>query len=191
MKHWCLTFCLVIAALFGSINPALSEARKFSSDLPTCEGSPARIWNFNHIQRLNWNNCYGIVKYSFRMGEIFLKRQTREGEFISRRLVKGYDTLNVGFINDTPSLHKQGPSKKPNKTIRAAPLKSAFIKLSKEQRKQLQSNLKNLGCYIPLLTAFTAEEHLVGLQLTTKSNLVILTSRYQAMSLLWLRLCWL
>ena len=42
MKHWCLTFCLVIASLFGSVGEG------FASDLPPCvESAPV------------WNNCFG------------------------------------------------------------------------------------------------------------------------------------
>ena len=75
MKHWCLTFCLVIASLFGSINPALSETRKFSSDLPTCQGSP--IKRDDDYIRLKWTNCYGVVKYPFMMAA--LRFPTKEG----------------------------------------------------------------------------------------------------------------
>ena len=142
MKHWCLTFCLVIAALFGSINPALSETRKFSSDLPTCRYSPINRDDVH--RRLSWTNCYGAVKYPFMMAA--LRFPTKEGVFVTGRLVKGYDTYN-NWIDETAVLKKQDSSSKSNTLIKPSPLKSAFIKLPKEQRKVLQSNLKNLGYY--------------------------------------------
>ena len=142
MKHWCLTFCLVIVALFGSINPALSETRKFSSDLPTCQGSP--IKRDDDYIRLKWTNCYGVVKYPFMMAA--LRFPTKEGVYVTGRLVKGYDTYN-NWIDKTAVLKQQGSSSKSNTLIKPSPLKSAFIKLPKEQRKVLQSNLKNLGYY--------------------------------------------
>ena len=42
MKHWCLTFCLVIASLFGSVG--LGNA----ANLPNCP-----------TQGYGWHNCFG------------------------------------------------------------------------------------------------------------------------------------
>jgi hypothetical protein len=141
MKHWCLTFCLAIVALFGSMLAAMSETRRFHSDLPTCEGSPA---NHNGATRYNWHKCYGKMVYALRFDT--LKRPTREGEFVSKRLVKGYDYYG-DWIDKSALSNTQAALKKQNSAPGHTALKSTFIKLPESQRKLIQSNLKNLGYY--------------------------------------------
>ena len=68
MKHWCLTFCIVVAALFVSINSALSETRKLSSGLPTCQENPVKDKDLI-------NNSE--VKKSIKVAEKLMKGQGR------------------------------------------------------------------------------------------------------------------
>ena len=46
MKHWCLTFCLVIGSLFGSVGMG------FATDLPPCPSSGY------------FHNCFGTYTYA-------------------------------------------------------------------------------------------------------------------------------
>ncbi|MDB2423615.1 hypothetical protein N9X05_16885 [Paracoccaceae bacterium] len=51
MKNLSLTFCLAIAALFGSVGSG------FASDLPDCSGSPTNSASV----MANWTNCFGVI----------------------------------------------------------------------------------------------------------------------------------
>ena len=62
MKNLSLTFCLAIAALFGSVGSGFA--------LPKCQGSPVLYGTSEHEMEIykNWHNCVGFMSlpnYSF------------------------------------------------------------------------------------------------------------------------------
>ena len=75
MKNLSLTFCLAIAALFGSVGSV------FSSELPNCPGSPVHVLSKIHEK---WHNCEGELRY---LGYLVSKRFDL-GLFVNREFTK-------------------------------------------------------------------------------------------------------
>ena len=119
MKNLSLTFCLVVAALFGSVGTGTAGGH-----LPVCLGSPylSDFFSKDQFSKVNvsvgWNKCIG--KFYFTDGT-YLKGEWRKGYFYY--------------------------AKKTAYSLKPSPLHAAFKQISKEQRKQIQSNLKDSGFY--------------------------------------------
>ena len=113
--------------------------------LPKCPGSPISASTNTDVS--NWHNCVGTVNYSTGAkytGEF--KNNARSGKGIFNFNPTHYRNVKEGIWNDNQFLYAQKtPYSK--KTAKPSPLRTEFIKLSKEIRKQLQSNLKDLGYY--------------------------------------------
>jgi hypothetical protein len=109
MKNLSLTFCLAIAALFGSVGSG------FAAD---CYSSPVKCTSTSVMYYACLSN--------------------------PRR----WDT-NKKFAGHVREAKRRGLTcvAKGAKYVKPSPIRTAFIKLSKENRKQLQSNLKDLGFY--------------------------------------------
>jgi S1-C subfamily serine protease len=133
MKNLSLTFCLMIAALLGSVGSGFA-----GSHLPKCPGSPFLYERGKPVITVRWDDCIGIKLWS--NGEKYV------GEYKngSRNGIGTYTFSNgnvkKGFWKDNAFLYSVKPTKR-------SVLRTAFRKLSKERRKQLQSNLKDLGFY--------------------------------------------
>ena len=126
MKNLSLTFCLAIAALFASVGSGFA--------LPKCP-SDTKVY---------WHNCFGT--HTWDDGDKYV------GEFKDNK----YNGQGIYYFRDGEI--KEGVWKNDNfqyaqktpyskKTATPSILRIAFRKLSKEQRKLLQSNLKDLGFY--------------------------------------------
>ena len=136
MKNLSLTFCLAIVALFGSVGGGLA--------LPTCPSSPKFVSTYKDI--LNWHNCVGTVTYGSSAkytGEFKNNMRWGAGIFTYNKKQKKSPKVQEGIFQNNQFLYAQKTpySRKPSV------LRTAFIKLSKEQRKRLQLNLKDLGLY--------------------------------------------
>ena len=137
-----MTCTLILSSTIG-----LSENRRFTSDLPTCLGSPftsSGLWN-NWSKMIDvkrqWNNCYGVINF---FHYITLEPHYQEGEFIDRQVVKGWKChpkFSCGqFFDNSKNLAVKI-------TDTANTLRKGFDTLSKDQRIQIQSNLKDSGSY--------------------------------------------
>ena len=75
MKHWCLTFCIVVASLFGSVEVG------FASDLPKCSSSGVfhncfGTWTFedgdNYVGEWKDDKLHGQGTYTFLDGRKYV-----------------------------------------------------------------------------------------------------------------------
>ena len=123
MKYWCLTFCLVIAALFGSVGVGLADqcvkSPRACSDVALCIYATTK-------------------KYSHYKTDTFWTADQQLFEYVREAKRRGL-TCRVG--QDKSGSGIKSAKKKPTA------LKMAFIQLTADQRKQLQSNLKDLNFY--------------------------------------------
>ena len=138
MKNLSLIFSLGIMTLFGSVGSGFA--------LPTCKGSP--VYNTIHTFEFNWTGCVGVAHG---IGYIY-RGEFKNGHFNGQG-IKTYEKHMGTFLGVT-SLVEEGVWKKDKflyaqKTpyaknlVQPSSLKKAFKKLSKIQRKQLQSKLKD------------------------------------------------
>jgi peptidoglycan hydrolase-like protein with peptidoglycan-binding domain len=166
MKNLSLTFCLVIAALLASVGSGFA-----GSHLPKCPESPWISDDYNSDP--SWHNCIGTflfrtwAGYGTFVGEYKNGKRHGQGTMTlpgttdwpkGTRYVGGwkngsrhgqgiyyysYGKIEEGvWKNDKFQYAQKTPySRKPSV------LRTAFIKLSKENRRQLQTNLKDLGFY--------------------------------------------
>ena len=178
MRKLSLTFCLVIVALFGSVG--VGSAR---SDLPPCPSS-----GYKH-------NCFGALgTYGFQNGWKYVGEFRNDKEHGKGMLVhpdglryvgewkEGYKDGQGIFIDERYGTTKEGiwkynrfqyAQKTPysKKTAKPSILRTAFKKLSKETRKQLQSNLKDLGFYKSLIDGLYGKGTAGALTAYNKQNL--------------------
>ncbi len=117
MKRLSFKICLVIAALFGSVSMGLSDSVASLSHADLCKNATIYL-----SDPPVWDKNWGGGKY--------VKEAKRRGL-----------TCGVG------KLSKKNPNRNKTSTRVPTPLKSAFIKLPKDQRKLLQANLRELGYY--------------------------------------------
>ena len=164
MKNLSLKICLVIAALFGSVGVG------FASDLPKCKGSPSE-------NVVKWHNCVGTRIYSSVSwhkpeSDIYVGEWKRpsgveygkpngkgiayhsDGRSCTGKKLDGI-WYNGKFQNGVTSNYQIKSDRCQNKAT-PVPIKKiyplsilheAFNKLSQENRRRVQSNLKDLGFY--------------------------------------------
>ena len=127
MNNMFLTFCLAITALFGNVGVG------FASDLPPCRGQS--MWS--------GHNCFGsfVSSYGRYVGEF--KNGKMHGQGIT--YYNDGTFLKGTYINNRFQSTQKTPYSR--KTAKPSLLRTAFKKLPKENRKHLQSNLKDLGLY--------------------------------------------
>jgi S1-C subfamily serine protease len=114
MKNLSLTFCLAIAALFGSVNVGIGAC---------WSPNPAKCSAKDLCDTVRW-----LIENKVDL------RKEHNSNYIKTVQRRG---LNCKVRNSSHLFPRIQPSL----------LRTAFIKLSKENRKQLQSNLKDLGFY--------------------------------------------
>jgi len=131
MKNLSLTFFLVIAALFGSVGSGFA--------LPKCPGSP--FTNQYPDITDGWNNCVGKKIYEPNMS--YYLGVWKFGKYHGQGIRITYGSVQEGIWKNGIFQYAQKPPVSPKLSL----LHNAFKKLSKENRKQLQSNLKGLGFY--------------------------------------------
>jgi S1-C subfamily serine protease len=179
----------VVASLFGSVGMGFA--------LPTCPGSPITVIDASQISK--WHLCEGIVTYdaynyisktsdyiSKYSGEF--KNNTRTGDGIMFTSRSGTPRIREGLWNDNQFKSKRKTKfsqnfNYPQKSVQTKPshLRTAFITLSKELRKQLQKNLKDLGLYKSSIDGLYGKrtagalkaynkEHLGGVDLKKSAN---------------------
>ena len=150
MKNLSLTFCLTIAVLLASVGGG------FASNLPACPSSGyfhncfgTWTWKMGAKYVGEWKkgNPYGqgtitwskgTINGNKYVGEFKGGRRTGQGIYYYRsgKIEEGiWENGNFQYAQKTPY------SRKPSV------LRTAFRKLSKQNRRQLQSNLKDLGFY--------------------------------------------
>jgi S1-C subfamily serine protease len=162
MKNLSLTFCLAIAAFLASVGSGFA--------LPSCPGSPRQV--SHPRETLDWTECYGVAthKSASYFGEWFQGMPHGKGTIQYFKNHKSYPRQRYKGEWKTDKMHGQGilflsngtvkegvwemdkflyAQKTPysKKNIKPSVLRTAFKKLSKENRKQLQTNLKDLGFY--------------------------------------------
>ncbi|MDA9823440.1 peptidoglycan-binding protein [Paracoccaceae bacterium] len=136
MKNLSLKICLAIATLLASVGSGFA--------LPKCPSSPKFVSTYKDI--LNWHNCVGTVTYGSTAkytGEFKNNMRWGAGIFSYNKKQKNSPKVQEGIFQNNQFLYAQKTpySRKPSV------LRTAFIKLSKENRRQLQTNLKDLGFY--------------------------------------------
>jgi S1-C subfamily serine protease len=182
MKNLSLTFCLGIAALLGSVGGG--------SALPKCKGSPTSNWKMTKT----WNDCEGVYnrgsQHSYvgewKNGRLngrgiqTVKTQRRHFRYVgdwrnNKRhgqgiLIYSDGTIEEGIWKNDKFLYAQKtPYSK--KTVKPSVLRTAFIKLSTEKRKQIQSNLKDLGFYKSSIDGLYGKGTVGALKTYNKQNL--------------------
>jgi len=183
----------------------LSTTASFA--LPRCEGSPIDFSKYKASATVvsilkSWNRCIGKVTHSsgsyyygaFKSGEWSGQGTywVRSNQFYKGNWVNGF---RDGFGVQTQAFHpkirrgiwKQNKFVKTQATIQISPLRANFTKLSKEQRKQVQLVLLNLGFYkfsidglygkgtAAALTAYN-KQNLTGADLSKSANVSKLIS---------------
>ena len=130
MKHWCLTFCLVIASLFGSVGEgfAYSDRNACYKNSSTCDQK---------------NLCF----YARSGNQWEIEKQYQKHVREAKR--RGY-TCGI---------------------VKRSLLKINFYKLSKEKRRHLQSNLKDLGLYKSSIDGLYGKETYGALKAYNKEHL--------------------
>ena len=138
----------MIAALFESVYVVVA------SDLPVCSsseifhncfGSDSAGWGI-YVGEYQNGKRHGKGTYTWSNGDKYIgdfKNGKFNGEGIKTYL---WGKVEEGIWKDDEFQYAKKTSFSKN-TQKPSPLKNAFIKLSKEKRKQLQSNLKDLGFY--------------------------------------------
>jgi len=171
MKRWLIQICLVIAALFGGATIGFA--------LPTCKGS---------YNSSTWTNCTGT--YTYASGDKYVgewKDNKKHGQGI---FTYAYGDKYVGEFKDG-TLNGQGIYTYPDGRVKEgiwkdnnfqyaqktpysykpSVLHTAFKKLSKNQRKQIQSNLKSLGFYTSSIDGLYGKGTAAALTAYNKQNL--------------------
>ena len=136
MKNLSLKICLAIATLLASVGSGFA--------LPKCPSSPKFVSTYKDI--LNWHNCVGTVTYGSTAkytGEFKNNMRWGAGIFSYNKKQKNSPKVQEGIFQNNQFLYAQ----KTPYTRKPSVLRTAFIKLSKENRRQLQTNLKDLGFY--------------------------------------------
>ena len=139
MRNVSLTFCLAIAALLASVGSGFA--------LPKCPGSPKTVTHYTQIT--NWQQCVGTVTYQTRGPSVYtgeFSQNARWGQGISTYLTRetfGNPKVREGIWKNNQFQYAQ----KTPYSHKPSVLRTAFKKLSKQNRKQIQSNLKDLGFY--------------------------------------------
>ena len=181
----------------------LSATTSFA--LPRCEGSPLDFSKYtaNAASLVkSWNRCIGKVTHysgSYYHGAFKSGQWSGQGTYWvrSNQFYKGnwVNGLRDGFGVQTQAVHpkvrrgiwKQNKFVKAQATIEISPLRANFTKLSKEQRKQVQLVLLNLGFYkfsidglygkgtAAALTAYN-KQNLTGADLSKSANVSKLIS---------------
>ena len=130
MKHWYLTFCLVIASLFGSVGEgfAYSDRNACYKNSSTCDQK---------------NLCF----YARSGNQWEIEKQYQKHVREAKR--RGY-TCGI---------------------VKRSLLKINFYKLSKERRRHLQSNLKDLGLYKSSIDGLYGKETYGALKAYNKEHL--------------------
>ena len=171
MKNLSLKICLVIAALFGSASIGVA--------LPKCPQSPLTYIYQVHHKYLpdNWNNCVGtlilphpswirLIKGEFLRGKlhgqgiVYYSRSPKGAPVVWEMIKEGvFKKDRLQYAQKTPYSYK--PSV----------LRTAFNKLSKNQRKKIQSNLKSLGFYTSSIDGLYGKGTRAALTAYNKQNL--------------------
>ena len=163
MRNLFLIFCLVITALFGSVR--IGNA----TDLPKCVPGVTSSW----AKTETWDNCKGVFfrqvghryegewvngKLNGRGTETLRDKKSAQikykyvGEWQDNLwhgngfLIKVNGTAKEGVWKNGKFQYAQKTSYSP-KIAKSSLLRTNFNKLTKNQRKKVQSSLKNLGLY--------------------------------------------
>ena len=143
MKNLSLTFCLVIVVLFGSVKGGFASSCQ--NNPKGCNNIALCIWSINADTK-RWDSNYpNHVKEAKRRGLYF---------------------KNISF-----GVNKYANCGVKRTTSPNTPLKSAFVKLSKENRKKLQFNLKDLGFYKSSIDGLYGKGTVGALSAYNKQNL--------------------
>ena len=187
MRNLFLTFCLVIAALFGSVRVGSA------TDLPKCVPGVTSSW----AKTETWDNCKGV--FFRQVGHRY------EGEWVNGKLNgRGTETLRDkkstqikykyvgewqdnlwhgnGFLIKVNGTAKEGVWKNGKfqyaqktsyspKIAKSSLLRNNFNKLAKNLRKKVQSSLKNLGLYKSSIDGLYGEGTANALTAYNKQNL--------------------
>ena len=126
----------MIAAFLASVGSGFA-----GSHLPKCQGSPAFS---DYGLRRSWHNCIGKFTYKYLKNISYYVGEYRGGLPSGQgvEVIKGKIKVGIWKTGEFQYFQKTPYSVK---TTKPSLLRTVFIKLSKEQRKQLQSNLKDLG----------------------------------------------
>jgi hypothetical protein len=148
MKNLSLTFCLAIATLLASVGGGFA--------LPKCPSGSSDV---------RWHNCFGTYKYESGMKYV--------GEW-NENMPHGQGIMfyTNGTIEEGIWKHFQFQyAQKTPYSRKPSVLRNVFKKFSKENRKQIQSNLKDLGFYKSSIDGLYGRGTAVALTEYNKQNL--------------------
>ena len=182
MKRISLKICLVIVALFGSVSIGTAE-----NHLPSCSGSPEVFKSGSKPAYKTWNNCIGTVLYasgSFYTGGFENGRWSGQGTHLDRYhsvwiseytgnwaegRKDGYGVKKLALGDNKGSVIWAGIWRG-DKLLYGAKnpslpslLKTNYKKLSLQDRKAIQANLKDLGLYKPFIDGLYGNRTAVAL----------------------------